>query len=95
LSFGKPSVNDFSYNPDLFKDENDAVSAANKVTIDWQARPFEDKYGKQYMLRVDNNQIYDYESVIQALRIPGVRPVLLGKLVKTRDGNFEIVRDKV
>jgi hypothetical protein len=95
LSFGKPSVNDFSYNPDLFKDENDAVSAANKVTIDWQARPFEDKYGKQYMLRVDNNQIYDYESVMQALRIPGVRPVLLGKLVKTRDGNFEIVRDKV
>jgi hypothetical protein len=95
LSFGKPSTTDFSYNPDLFKDENDAVSAANKVTIDWQARPFTDKYGKQYMLRVDNNQIYDYESVIQALRIPGVRPVLLGKLVKTRDGNFEIVRDKV
>lgn len=95
LSFGKPSVNDFSYNPDLFKDENDAVAAANKVTIDWQARPFTDKYGKQYMLRVDNNQIYDYESVLQALRIPGVRPVLLGKLVKTREGNFEIVRDKV
>jgi hypothetical protein len=95
LSFGKPSTTDFSFNPDLFKDENDTVAAANKVTIDWQARPFEDKYGKQYMLRVDNNQIYDYESVIQALRIPGVRPVLLGKLVKTRDGNFEIVRDKL
>jgi hypothetical protein len=95
LSFGKPSVNDFSYNPDLFKDENDAVAAANKVTIDWQARPFTDKYGKQYMMRVDTQQIYDYESVIQALKIPGVRPVLLGKLVKNRDGNFEIIRDKV
>jgi hypothetical protein len=95
LSFGKPNTTDFSFNPDLFKDENDAVSAANKVTIDWQARPFTDKYGKQYMLRVDTNQIYDYESVVQALRIPGVRPVLLGKLVKSREGNFEIVRDKV
>jgi hypothetical protein len=95
LSFGKPSVNDFSYNPDLFKDENDAVAAANKVTIDWQARPFTDKYGKQYMMRVDTQQIYDYESVIQALKIPGVRPVLLGKLVKNRDGNFEIIRDKL
>jgi hypothetical protein len=95
LSFGKPSVNDFSYNPDLFKDENDAVAAANKVTIDWQARPFTDKYGKQYMMRVDTQQIYDYDSVIQALKIPGVRPVLLGKLVKNRDGNFEIIRDKL
>ena len=95
LSFGKPSVNDFSYNPDLFKDENDTVAAANRITIDWEARPFTDKYGKQYMMRVDNNQIYDYESVIQALKIPGVRPVLLGKLVKNREGNYEIIRDKV
>ena len=94
LSFGNPSAAEFSYNPDLFKDENDSVAAANKVTIDWQARPFTDKYGKQYMLRVDTNQIYDYESVLQALKIPGVRPVLLGKLVKTREGNYEIVRDK-
>ena len=95
LSFGKPSVNDFSYNPDLFKDENDTVAAANRITIDWEARPFTDKYGKQYMMRVDNNQIYDYDSVIQALKIPGVRPVLLGKLVKNREGNYEIIRDKV
>jgi chemotaxis protein histidine kinase CheA len=94
LSFGKPSVNDFSYNPDLFKDENDTVAAANRITIDWEARPFTDKYGKQYMMRVDTQQIYDYDSVIQALKIPGVRPVLLGKLVKNREGNFEIIRDK-
>ena len=95
LSFGQPSATDFSYNPDLFKDENDSVSAANRITIDWQARPFEDKYGKQYMLRIDTNQVYDHDSVIQALKIPGVRPLLLGKLVKNREGNFEIIRDKV
>ena len=46
------------------------------------------------MMRVDTQQIYDYDSVIQALKIPGVRPVLLGKLVKNREGNFEIIRDK-
>ena len=95
LSFGQPGSTDFSYNPDLFKDENDTVAAANRITIDWQARPFTDKYGKQYMLRVDTNQVYDHDSVIQALKIPGVRPVLLGKLVKTREGNYEIIRDKV
>ena len=95
LSFGQPSATDFSYNPDLFKDENDSVSAANRITIDWQARPFTDKYGKQYMLRIDTNQVYDHDSVIQALKIPGVRPLLLGKLVKNREGNFEIIRDKV
>ena len=94
LSFGKPTTKDFSYNPDLFKDENDTVAAANRITIDWEARPFTDKYGKQYMMRVDTQQIYDYDSVIQALKIPGVRPVLLGKLVKNREGNFEIIRDK-
>jgi len=94
LSFGKPSTTDFSYNPDLFKDENDTVAAANRITIDWEARPFTDKYGKQYMMRVDTQQIYDYDSVIQALKVPGVRPVLLGKLVKNREGNFEIIRDK-
>ena len=94
LSFGKPSTTDFAYNPDLFKDENDTVAAANRITIDWEARPFTDKYGKQYMMRVDTQQIYDYDSVIQALKIPGVRPVLLGKLVKNREGNFEIIRDK-
>ena len=94
MSFGKPSTTDFAYNPDLFKDENDTVAAANRITIDWEARPFTDKYGKQYMMRVDTQQIYDYDSVIQALKIPGVRPVLLGKLVKNREGNFEIIRDK-
>jgi hypothetical protein len=94
LSFGQPSTKDFSYNPDIFNDQNDTTAAINRVVIDWEAKPFKDKYGKQYMLRVDTNQVYDYESVIQALKVPGFRPELLGKLIKNRDGNFEIIRDR-
>jgi len=92
LSFGKPNASDFSYNPNYAQDENDTVAAINRVTIDWEARPFTVS-GKQYMLRMDTNQVYDYDSVIQALRTPGVLPILLGKLVKTRDGNYEIIKD--
>ena len=95
MSFGTPKVSDFSYNPNYTQDESDTVAAINKTTIDWEARPFSDKYGKQYMLRMDTNQVYDYESVLQAKKIPGVRPILLGKMVETKDGNYEIVRDKM
>ena len=94
LSFGQPTTSDFSYNPDIFKDQNDTTAAINRITIDWKARPFTDKHGKQYILRVDTNQVYDYDSVLEAQRKPGFPPLLLGKLVKNRDGNLEIVRDK-
>jgi hypothetical protein len=95
LSFGKPNSSDFSYNPNYAQDENDTVAAINRVTIDWEARPFNDSSGKKYMLRMDTKQVYDYDSVIQALKTPGVLPILLGKLVKTREGNYEIVKDKL
>ena len=95
LAFGQPSAADFSYNPNISQDENDTTAAINRVTVDWEARPFTDRYGKQYMLRQDTNQVYDYDSVIQAQKIPGVRPILLGKLVKDRNGNYEIIRERM
>jgi len=94
LSFGKPNASDFSYNPNYAQDENDTVAAINRVTIDWEARPFTVS-GKQYMLRMDTQQVYEYDSVIQALKTPGVLPILIGKLVKTREGNYEIIKDKM
>lgn len=94
LSFGKPNASDFAYNPNYAQDENDTVAAINRVTIDWEARPFTVS-GKQYMLRMDTNQVYDYDSVIQALKTPGVMPILIGKLVKNREGNYEIIKDKM
>jgi hypothetical protein len=96
LSFGQPSVNDFAYNPNISQDENDTVADINKTVIDWEARPFTHKpTGKRYMLRMDTNQVYDFDSVIQAKQTPGVRPILLGKLVKNSRGEYEIVKERV
>ena len=96
LSFGQPTVQDFTYNPNYAQDENDTVAAINKVTIDWEAKPFTIKStGKKYFLRMDTKQVYDYDSVIQAKQVPGVRPILLGKLVKNSKGEMEIVKEKI
>ena len=96
LSFGQPSVNDYSYNPNISQDENDTVADINKVVIDWEARPFTHKpTGKRYMLRMDTKQVYDYDSVIQAKQVPGIRPILLGKLIKNSRGEYEIIKERV
>jgi hypothetical protein len=94
LSFGQPTVKDFSYNPNYAQDESDTVAAINRVTVDWDAKEFtHKKTGKKYMLRMDTYQVYDYDSVIQAKQVPGVNPILIGKLVK-RDGVWEIMKDR-
>ena len=96
LSFGQPTVNDFAYNPNISQDENDTIADINRVVIDWEARPFTHKTtGKRYMLRMDTKQVYDYDSVIQAKQTPGVRPILLGKLVKNSRGEYEIVKERI
>ena len=96
LSFGQPTVGDFSYNPNYTQDENDTVAALNVAKIDWEARPFTIKTtGKRYMLRMDTKQVYDYDSVIQAKEVPGVRPILIGRLVRNSKGDMEIVKDKI
>jgi len=96
LSFGQPSINDFSYNPNYSQDENDTVADINRVLLNWEAREFVHPITKRkYMLRVDNNQVYDYESVLQAKRIPGVRPILIGRLVRDPRNGYEIVPEKV
>jgi hypothetical protein len=93
LSFGEPNVNSFSYNPNIEQDQNDTIADINRKINDWEVRPITIKTtGKQYMLRLDTNQIYDYDSVIQSKQIPGVNPILLGKLVKNKQGEYEIVR---
>jgi chemotaxis protein histidine kinase CheA len=96
LSFGKPNVDDFAFNPNYAQDENDTDANINKVTIDWEGVEFVHKpTGKKYVLRKDTNQVYDYESVIRAKQIPGVRPLLIGKLVKNTNGEFQIVKETV
>ena len=47
------------------------------------------------MLRMDTEQVYDYDSVIQAKQTPGIRPILLGKLVKNSAGKYDIVKERI
>jgi len=92
LSFGQTDVNNFSYNPNYSQDQNDTIAALNVEKIDWKGQEFMyDK--KRYILRTDTNQVYDYDSVIQAKKIPGVKPLLVGKIIKHGPKNFEFIKE--
>ncbi len=96
LSFGQTNVNEFAYNPNYTQDENDTVAALNEYKIDWVAKKFTFKAtGKQYALRMDTNQVYDYESVIRAKETPGVKPILIGKLIRDDRGEYQIIKEKL
>ena len=92
LSFGQPSVNAFAYNPNFAQDENDTIVALNKKTIQWEGREFKFN-GKQMILREETKEVYDYDSYMQALQVPGFVPILIGKLEK-RDGKYRIIKNE-
>jgi hypothetical protein len=93
LSFGQPSVNKFSYNPNISQDENDTIVALNKITIQWEGSVFKFN-GKQMILREETKDVYDYDSYMQALKVPGIVPILLGKLQK-KDGKYIIIKNSI
>jgi hypothetical protein len=96
LSFGQPNVEDFSYNPNFAEDENDTVADINRVVVDWDAQEIiHPVTGKRYMQRLNTNMIYDYDSVIQAKKVPGVRPIFIGRLVGDDRNGYEIVKERV
>jgi hypothetical protein len=96
LSFGDPPNTKFSYNPILSQDQNDTIADINMQVNDWQVKEvFIRSTGKKYMVRLDNNDLYDYESIIQAKRIPGIRPILLGKLARNEEGEYQIIKRKI
>jgi hypothetical protein len=90
LSFGQPSVNEFSYHPNYAQDENDTVATLNRATVNWEGREFKFN-GKKMVLREETKQVYDYDSYIQAKQVPGVRPILIGRLEQT-NGKYRIVQ---
>jgi hypothetical protein len=80
----------------LEQDQNDTIADINLELNDWDVKEiFIESTGKQYMWRLDNNELYDYDSVIQAKQIPGIIPILLGKLIKNEAGQYEIVKRKI
>ena len=63
---------------------------------DWDVKEIVVKTtGKKYMLRLDNNKLYDYDSIIQAKQIPGIKPILLGQLAMNDNGEYEIIKKKL
>jgi hypothetical protein len=97
LSFGNhPPNTKFSYNPNLAQDQNDTIATINMELNNWDVKEiFIESTGKKYMLRLDNNELYDYDSIIQAKQVPGIEPILLGKLVKNEAGQYQIVKKKI
>ena len=93
MSFNNAKASDFSYNPNYSQDQNDAVAAINRTTIEWDAREFIVSPLEKYILRMDTNQLYEYENVKDVLANPAIQlKPPIGKLVKTRDGNYEVIK---
>ena len=78
LAFGNITSTKYSYLPSIANEENDKMGDINKKTITWDAKLIK-IMGKEYALRVDNNEVYDLESFLYAQKNPGVIPILLGK----------------
>ena len=90
LSFGKPGVNSFSYNPNYLQDENDNISTLNKTKITWRGKELTFN-GKKMIYREDTKEVFDYDSYINAIETPGIIPVLIGKLQKSPEGKYKLV----
>jgi len=84
LSFNKPTINDYAFRPAIGDEQVDTIAKINTRNVEWDAQPIKylvEENGKQkvklFMLRVDNNEIYDYDSVTNKL----LQPRLLGMFI--------------
>ena len=85
FGFGTVASNKFSYTPSLKKEEKDNSANRNKEVVEWEAQGFTLR-GKQYALRKGTNKVYDFDTYVQAIRIPGIDPIRIGNLVKNKEG---------
>jgi hypothetical protein len=92
FSFGtEVDVNAMSYTPSYTNQEIDKTRTMNVKTIKWKAVTFT-LGGKKYKLKLDErgkktNEVYDYDSFERAVKVPGINPIYIGKLViETKDG---------
>jgi hypothetical protein len=98
LSFGQPSVDEFSYNPNYTQDENDTVATLNKTDLQWRGIEITLKIKedgemktKKYSFREKTGEVYDLESYQQALEIPGLQPTLVGRLERQTNGKYTFI----
>jgi hypothetical protein len=84
LSFNQPTINSYAFRPEISEEQIDTIAKINTRKVEWEAVPIKyrmEENGKQkmklFMLRVDNNDVYDHESVANPL----LQPRLLGKFI--------------
>jgi hypothetical protein len=91
LTLGTSSLTSYSYQPSISGEEKDTVSKLNQQTIQWKAKELS-QGDKKYALRPDTDELYTYESYVEALRNPGVMPKLLGVVTRNDAGKITGVR---
>ena len=90
MSFGNPSVSSFSYQPSYLQEDNDNVTNLNKQKLEWRGKEFTFN-GKKMIIREGTKDVYDYDSYISALQNVGLRPILIAKLEKTKEGKYKLI----
>jgi hypothetical protein len=83
----------FSYNPSISLDQTDTVASINKKAIEWKGKEVTIS-GKKYIYRKMNDRLgnlYDYDSYLQALEMPGFEPVMVGT-VETNNKGQQVVK---
>jgi len=93
LQFGNPSPNNFSYKPDYKKDTEDRSLIINKEKIKWKGQEVTLR-GKKYISRkmpeTRETYLYDHDSYMRALEVPGVEPVLVAIIKINENGEKEL-----
>jgi len=91
FSFGQSqqTASKFAISPSLDGEETDVEAQVNIKKITWKAKEVRIS-GKLYALNAETNELYEYESYLHALTVPGADPTYIGKLVKNDDGTFSV-----
>ena len=87
LTLGTSSLTSYSYQPSITGEEKDSIAQLNQKTIQWKAKELT-QGDKKFALRPDTDELYTYDSYIEAQRNPGVKPKLLGVVTRDQKGKI-------
>lgn len=85
MTFGDALPDTFTYKPSIQKEQRDEIRSINTKTIKWNAKKIK-LDGNTYVLRTDTNEVYNYDSYLEAKKTAGMNPVKIGTLRKTEKG---------
>jgi hypothetical protein len=89
LTFGENNPSQFSYVPDIERQQKEGIMKLNKKEITWEGQSVTIE-GVQYVGRKMSPKlyyIYDYESFMDAKKTPGMEPRWIGTLELLPNGN--------